>query len=126
MPLTGRQRFDGTPVPGFAFGMSLIDNRADTQRDYLFEIAPRHDGRLELVIDVYTAFYFDAKDSPFDVDLWEDLKHRYTAPGTREGFYALAQAARTLLSGDTVDIDGEGVRCIAGAMTAAAETECCT
>ena len=52
MALTGRQNFDGTPVPGTAFGMSLNQARWVARGDYLFQITPREDGQLELVIDV--------------------------------------------------------------------------
>jgi len=100
----GRIRFDGSPMPGFAFGVDLPDSVFSglEAKDYLFEILVAGDGRLQLAVDVYTALGLAADPEAFDVDRWEDMKLVFEASATRSGFGELARIGRSLLAGRTV------------------------
>jgi len=100
----GRIGFDGSPIPGYAFGMGLSgENFAALEvKDYLFEIRAVGDGLLQMAVDVYTALGLAADPETFDVERWDAMKLVLEASATRCGFAELARIGRALLAGRTV------------------------
>lgn len=105
--MLGELTFDGTPIPGHAFGMNLCDAgqvRGQAAPEYFFAITVA-DGRLRLELDTYSANFgrFHGAGDDFDVDAWEAGKLILeSSPPTRESFRWLHQTARNLLAGNDV------------------------
>lgn len=99
----GRVCFDGSPMPGQAFGLSWADGPAMCHDSWLFQIQIGKDGTLELVVDAYSAVrgeHLGAEE--FDVEEWDALKIVCSAPCSRGGYKKLVQIGRGLLSGRPV------------------------
>lgn len=108
-----QKRFDGTSIPGQAFGICmqtecLTGNRA---KEYDFTITESND-ILTLEIDCYTAMHgLSFTPDSFDVDAWEDAKLFFYVPSSRVAYVELHRMARALLNGRDVRLpDGEIIK----------------
>ncbi|MBY0464768.1 MAG: hypothetical protein K2W33_07465 [Burkholderiales bacterium] len=96
------KRFDGSPIPGEAFGLCTRPEflkRWNPSKDYNFSIEETK-GILTLEVDYYTAARGPfASDDNFDVDEWEDAKLFLHAQASRQNYLNLQSVARALLAG---------------------------
>lgn len=96
------KRFDGTPIPGGAFGVcSRLEfwKSWNPSKEYNLSIEEA-EGILTLEVDCYTAARGPCvSDDDFDVDEWEDAKLFLHAQASRQNYLNLQSVARALLAG---------------------------
>ena len=104
------KRFDGSDIPGAAFGAGLdIDCPWQLKaQDYCFEISCCN-GFLVLVVDTYecSGRGTQAGDA-WDVDQWEVEKFILSVTASRIGFHTLSRIGRALVAGRNVEF-GNGL-----------------
>lgn len=109
------KRFDGTPIPGEAFGIgaslrTFHEPPSLKAKDYNFCIQCEQ-GVLTLQVDTYTAIYGLNPIRGFDDEAFFDGFLELQKDACRQGYRALHQAARILLKGRDVHLpNGEIIK----------------
>lgn len=107
------KRWDGSPIPGEAFGIGARCNTPVWQSDCMkskdFDFAIRQDGEhLMLMVDAYTASGRGKQaGSAWDVDQWEAEKIFIVGDLNRDGFRSLSRIGRLLVQDRHVTL-GDG------------------